>query len=181
MTDKQRWIRVPLAAWAHESHTHESPTMNISDLTEERRGYANGHPRNRDALRFLVLEQGSDGATTHSVCPDAFDDLDQESRAKGWGHKVGSLRTMCGWGDITLDDLVPNYAAPRKQQVLGSNPSVGSSPPFRVQEDLLSGLRGRIRVGGLATTLLAREDLLTGRDRRALAYGFDFAETGVGA
>ena len=86
--------------------------MNISDLTEERRGYANGHPEKAESLRFLVSEQGSDDAVTHSVCPDAFDDLDQESRDKGWGHKVGPLNTMCGWGDITLDDLVPNYAAP---------------------------------------------------------------------
>ena len=31
----------------------------------------------------------------------------------------------------------------RKQQVLGSNPSVGSTPPFRAQEDLLSRLPDR--------------------------------------
>ena len=86
--------------------------MSISDITEEGRGHANGHPANQDALGFLVLERGPDGAVTHSVSSDAFDDLDPESRNTGWGYKVGLLRTMCGWGDITLDDLVPNYAAP---------------------------------------------------------------------
>ena len=42
----------------------------------------------------------------------------------------------------------------RKQQVLGSNPSVGSTPPFRAQEALLCGLRDRHRgVEWCATTL----------------------------
>jgi hypothetical protein len=52
----------------------------------------------------------------------------------------------------------------RKQQVLGSNPSVGSTPSFRDQEDPLSkrwhGLRFRRRLGA---ELLTGEDLLTGR------------------
>ena len=87
-------------------------TLDISDLTEERRGYANGHPKDQEAMRFLVREQGPVGVVTHSVHPEAFDDLDPESRDKGWGHKVGKLRTMCGWGDITLSDLVPAHAAP---------------------------------------------------------------------
>jgi hypothetical protein len=51
----------------------------------------------------------------------------------------------------------------RKQQVLGSNPSVGSTPFVRAQEEQLSGVSSVLPAG---EALLTDEDLLTGRVRR---------------
>ena len=86
--------------------------MNVSDLSEERAGYSIGHPAGRDAMRFLVRRQQPDGPLTHSLWPETFDGLDATSPAKGWGHKVGALRTKCGHGGIDLADLIPAYALP---------------------------------------------------------------------
>jgi hypothetical protein len=49
----------------------------------------------------------------------------------------------------------------RKQQVLGSNPSVGSTSPFRAREEQLSGVSA---VFAADEALLTGEDLLTGRN-----------------
>lgn len=86
--------------------------MNISDLAEERAGYANGHAVGRDPMRFLVRRQSPQGVTTHSLQPEAFDGLDPTSKAKGWAHKVGALHTKCGLGGIDVADLLPAYALP---------------------------------------------------------------------
>ena len=82
--------------------------MGIADLAEERKAYAIGHPAGDSSMRFLSRVRGG----THGIDPAAFDGLDPESRAKGWGAKVGTLATLCGIGPLALSDLLPAYASP---------------------------------------------------------------------
>ena len=87
--------------------------MIISDLSEEGRAYAIGHPPSgRDVMRFLVRLRGANGVVTHGVLAEAFDNLDPNSKAKGWGHKVAPLQTLCGLEGLALSDLFPAYARP---------------------------------------------------------------------
>ena len=104
--------------------------MGIADLAEERKAYAIGHPGGDSSMRFLARREGH-GATTHGIDPAAFDGLDPEAKAKGWGAKVGTLRTQCGIGPVALSDLVAAYALPL-------------CPPCR----LVAGGHGRAGGGG---------------------------------